>query len=213
MACDRRIGFERKPKLAQPGTTIAAAAISPPAVIGGIVERPLHVVARRSTVIAVADHRRPAPSTVIVTRSAGASPSMPFLRRAAQRRSADRCVIASLMPGAIRRSCARRASPAPDRRCRRRAAGDRRSRSARTTARRPRLRTRIRLKSVVPPPTSQTSAICTVVRARSARPAVRPSTRRTRRSVPRSVSGRRTAPPARLRRSARAPPRRTMPAR
>ena len=56
-----------------------------------------------------------------------------------------------------RSASARPARPAPDPGCRRRAAGARRWRCARSAASPPSIDARIRLKSVVPPPTSQTS--------------------------------------------------------
>ena len=102
VARDRRIGFVRQPELAQAGAAIAAAgSLRPPRVSGRNSSRAASTSSRvRSTVIESPMSDRPAPRTVIGTRSAAASPSIRSLAALHSRRSDDRCVIASRMVGA-----------------------------------------------------------------------------------------------------------------
>ena len=87
------------------------------------------------------------------------------------RRSTCRCVsVSSARPAPASARPARRAR---DRGCRRRAAGARRSRCARSASSPSSIRARIRLKSVVPPPTSQTRISAPSAKVAGQLPAVR----------------------------------------
>ncbi len=102
MAGDRRIGLVRQPELAQAGAPIAADGdLRPAAVIGrNSSSVRLDVLARQiggRSQSPISD--RPAPSTVIGTRSGAASPSSRSLAALHMPPERDRCVIASRTSG------------------------------------------------------------------------------------------------------------------
>ena len=161
VARDCRVGFIRQPELAQAGAAIAAAAVFiRPRQRQEFVQGRLHVLARQIDGHRLADER-PAGAEDGDRHTVGrVLAEHPFLGRAAQ--PPERRPLRDRQPhgGAdFGDPCARRSWRARDRGCPRRGAGDRRSRRVRTTGAPASIRTRIRLKSVVPPPTSQTSAI------------------------------------------------------
>ena len=183
---DRGIGRERQAELAEPGPPLVARARRRPRTPAGT-RRAAAPARRRASAPSTAappTTDAPDPSTDDGDALDGRRPEQPLLRRGAL--AAQRLLLAQRQPRADRAS-PRRASRGRGRGCRRRAAGGGRRRCARSAGSpsAPTL-TMTSVKSVVPPPTSQTSRRSPSLQPR--RPAGRaapPSTRRARRSAPR----------------------------